>query len=68
MKYRLIQRKDGKYQYEQGIKDTYSDLTLWYRIDYMIFDDEETARGKFFEIITFTKRSEIHKIIDEIEV
>jgi hypothetical protein len=68
MKYRLIQRNDGKYQYEYGMKDTYSDLILWYRIDYMIFNDEETARLRFNEIISFVHRADIAKIIDEIEI
>lgn len=68
MKYRLIQRNDGKYQYEYGLKDTFSDLMLWYRIDYLIFNDEETARQKFGEIAYFVKKAETAKIIDEIEI
>jgi len=68
MKYRLIQRNDRKYQYEWGMKDAFSDLILWYRIDYMIFNDEETARQKFHEVIEFIKKADTAKIIDEIEI
>lgn len=68
MKYRLVRRNDGKYQYEQGMKDTYSDLILWYRIDYMIFNDEETARKKLHEIISFVHKADTAKVIEEIEI
>ncbi len=68
MKYRLIKRNDGKYQYEWGMKDTYYDLILWHRIDYMIFNDEETARQKLHEVISFAKSADVSKIIEEIEI
>ncbi len=67
MKYRLIQRNDGKYQYEQGIKDTYSSLLLWHRIDYLTFNDEETARKHFHETISFAHKADIARVIEEIE-
>lgn len=68
MKYRLIQRNDGKYQYEWAEKDIFSDLTLWHRIDYLIFNDEETARQRLHEIVSFRTKADILKIIDEIEI
>jgi hypothetical protein len=68
MKYRLIQRNDGKYQYEYGLKDTYCDAILWHRIDYLIFNDEQTARQKLGEIANFTKKADIAKVIEEIEL
>lgn len=68
MRYRLIQRNDGKYQYEQGFVNNYSGLILWERINYLIFNDEETARQKFHEVISFANRAETAKVIDEIEI
>lgn len=68
MKYRLIRRRDGKYQYEYGIKDTYSEATLWHRVEYMTFKTEEIARGSMQEIINFARAAEVEKVIDEIEI
>lgn len=68
MKYRLIQRKDGKYQYEYRVKDIYSEFTLWHRIEYMTFATEETARASIQAIINFARAAEVEKIIEEIEI
>lgn len=68
MKYRLIKRKDGQYQYEYGIKDTYYDVILWHRIDYMTFKTEEIARGSIQAIINFARAAEVEKVLEEIEI
>ncbi len=68
MKYRLIQRKDGKYQYEYGIKDTYCEAILWHRVEYMTFATEEIARGSIQAVINFARGAEVEKVIEEIEI
>lgn len=69
MKYRLIRRKDGKYQYEYAplIKPK-DEPIVWYRIDYMTFATEEVARGSIQAIINFARAAEVEKVIDEIEI
>jgi hypothetical protein len=68
MKYRLIQRVDGKYQYEYAFKDTYSDLILWHRIEYMTFATEEIARSSIQAVINFARAADVAKVIEEIEI
>ncbi len=68
MKYRLIQRNDGKYQYEYGLKDIYCDAIKWHRIEYMTFATEEIARGSIQAIINFAKAADVAKVIEEIEL
>lgn len=69
MKYRLIQRNDGKYQYEWAPSLSPKDEPIrWHRINYMIFNDEETARQKLHEILRFKTQADTAKIIDEIEI
>jgi hypothetical protein len=69
MKYRLIKRRDGKYQYEYAplIRPS-NEPIVWYRIEYMTFGTEEIARGSIQEIINFARAAEVEKVIDEIEI
>lgn len=69
MKYRLIQRKDGQYQYEYAPMIRPKDEPIiWYRIDYMTFKTEEIARGSIQAIINFARAAEVEKVIEEIEI
>ena len=69
MKYRLIQRNDGKFQYEWAPSISPKDEPImWHRIEYMVFYHEEAAREKFQEVISFTHKAAVAKVIDEIEI
>lgn len=69
MKYRLIQREDGQYQYEYARMIRPKDEPIiWYRIECMTFKTEEIARGSIQAIINFARRAEVAKVIDEIEI
>jgi hypothetical protein len=69
MKYRLIQRRDGKYQYEYApLLKSHDEPVIWYRVEYMTFGTEERARQCIQEIINFARSAEVARVIEEIEV
>lgn len=74
MKYRLVERNDGKFQYEHGVEDHYSvdrsgkKLILWDRCHHLVFDNEQIARKHFSEIMAFIHAIDTKKVVEEIEV
>lgn len=69
MKYRLIQRNDGKYQYEYAfLTHPHDGSDIWDRVEYMTFDNEQTARASIQAIINFARAAEVLRVVEEIEL
>ncbi len=69
MKYRIIQRNDGLFQYEHSFADhrTYGEKK-WFRLNHVSFKSEAEARSRLNEIIEFSQAANIKRVVEEIEI
>lgn len=71
MRIRIIERNDGKFQYEFCHPFTDSagqEQCIWKRCDFLYFDTEEAARQQVFEILGFITRANMKRVVDTLDV
>jgi hypothetical protein len=68
MKIRIIERNDGKFEYEYGYTFEYSSSVIWNKLNYLFFNSEEEARNHVLKVIEFMKAHETKRVVAEIDI